>query len=52
VPKGYIDIELERKGGEISLAVRASRKMNLSVKLPGGKNKDLLAHEYFAKESI
>jgi hypothetical protein len=52
VPKGYIDIELERKCGEISLAVRASREMNLSVKLPGGKNKDLLAHEYFAKESI
>ncbi len=52
VPEGYIDVEVERRGGEMSLSVRASREMALSVKLPGGAWENLYTCEYFAKTEV
>ena len=52
VPGGYVDVYVSRKDGKMSLAVRASRKMPLSVKLPEGEWKNVYASEYFAEAEV
>jgi len=50
VPNGYIDVEISKNGGKMSLSVRASRKMALCVKLPGGELENVYASEYLAEK--
>jgi hypothetical protein len=50
LPEGYIDVTITRKGGEMSLDIRASREMALSVKLPGGEWENVTAKEYSSAE--
>jgi hypothetical protein len=52
VPGGYIDVSVSRKEGEMSLSVRASREMALSVKLPGGEWENVYASEYFVNAEV
>jgi len=52
VPSGYIDVEVWRRGREMSLGVKASRKMRLEIKLPGGACESVFADEYFVKTDV
>ena len=52
VPGGYIDVSVSRKEGKMSLSVRASREMALSVKLPGGEWENVYASEYFVNAEV
>lgn len=52
VPAGYIDVEVARRGGKMSLAVRASHELEMEVKLPGLDAEKVSAKEYFISAEV
>ena len=52
VPRGYIDVEAARKGGKISVSVKASHKMAMEIKLPGCESISEFTDEYFASAEV
>lgn len=52
VPRGYIDVEAARKGGKISVSVKASHKMAMEIKLPGCESIGVFTDEYFASAEV
>ena len=52
VPGGYIDVEIARENGEMSVFAKASRKMSLCVKLPFAACENVFTDEYFGKAKI
>jgi hypothetical protein len=52
IPEGYIDVDVSRKGGKMSLCMHASREIALEIKLPGKESEFVYGSEHFEETEI